>query len=60
MPSRRGTVPLEADAVQTSHCAYLSVIALAGVGLNAVFGWRWADPAGALAMVLTVDERHAC
>jgi len=53
-------VPLEADAVQTSHCAYLSVIALAGVGLNAVFGWRWADPAGALAMVLTVDERHAC
>jgi divalent metal cation (Fe/Co/Zn/Cd) transporter len=42
---------LEADASQTSLCAYLSVIALAGVGLNAVFGWWWADPVAALAMV---------
>jgi divalent metal cation (Fe/Co/Zn/Cd) transporter len=42
---------LEADAVQTSLCAYLSVIALAGVGLNAMFGWWWADPVAALAMV---------
>lgn len=42
---------LEADAAQTSLCAYLSVIALAGVGLNAAFGWWWADPAAALAMV---------
>jgi divalent metal cation (Fe/Co/Zn/Cd) transporter len=42
---------LEADAAQTSLCAYLSVIALAGVGLNAAFGWWWADPAAALVMV---------
>ena len=42
---------LEADAAQTSLCAYLSVIALAGVGLNAAFGWWWADPVAALAMV---------
>jgi divalent metal cation (Fe/Co/Zn/Cd) transporter len=42
---------LEADAAQTSLCAYLSVIALAGVGLNAAFGWWWADPMAALAMV---------
>ncbi|MDB4884314.1 MAG: integral rane protein [Gemmatimonadetes bacterium] len=42
---------LEADAAQTSLCAYLSVIALAGVGLNALFGWWWADPVAALAMV---------
>jgi len=42
---------LEADAAQTSLCAYLSVIALAGVGLNAAFGWWWADPGAALAMV---------
>jgi divalent metal cation (Fe/Co/Zn/Cd) transporter len=27
------------------------VIALAGVGLNAAFGWWWADPAAALVMV---------
>jgi len=35
---------LEADATQTSLCAYLSVIVLAGVGLNAALGWWWADP----------------
>jgi divalent metal cation (Fe/Co/Zn/Cd) transporter len=42
---------LEAEAKQTSLCAYLSVIALAGVGLNAILGWWWADPVAALAMV---------
>ncbi|MFL5619652.1 MAG: cation transporter [Gemmatimonadaceae bacterium] len=42
---------LEADAMQTSLCAYLSVIALAGVALNTAFGWWWADPVAALAMV---------
>jgi divalent metal cation (Fe/Co/Zn/Cd) transporter len=41
----------EADAMQTSLCAYLSVIALAGVVLNAALGWWWADPVAALAMV---------
>lgn len=42
---------LVADAKQTSLCAYLSVIALAGVGLNALAGWWWADPVAAFAMV---------
>jgi divalent metal cation (Fe/Co/Zn/Cd) transporter len=42
---------LEGDARQTSLCAYLSVIALAGVALNAALGWWWADPTAALAMV---------
>ncbi|HEY8196507.1 MAG TPA: cation transporter [Gemmatimonadales bacterium] len=42
---------LEADAAQTSLCAYLSVIALAGVGLNSALGWWWADPVAALLMV---------
>jgi divalent metal cation (Fe/Co/Zn/Cd) transporter len=42
---------LEADAMQTSLCAYLSIIALAGVALNAFAGWWWADPVAALAMV---------
>lgn len=46
-----GSRALEADAAQTSLCAYLSVIALAGVGLNTALGWWWADPAAALAMV---------
>lgn len=42
---------LRADARQTSLCAYLSVIALAGVLLNAVAGLWWADPVAALGMV---------
>jgi divalent metal cation (Fe/Co/Zn/Cd) transporter len=42
---------LRAEAKQTSLCAYLSVIALGGVGLNALVGWWWADPAAALCMV---------
>ena len=42
---------LEADARQTSLCAYLSVIALCGVTLNALFAWWWADPVAALGMV---------
>jgi divalent metal cation (Fe/Co/Zn/Cd) transporter len=42
---------LRADARQTSLCAYLSVIALVGVLLNAVAGFWWADPIAALCMV---------
>lgn len=45
-----GSRALSADAMQTSLCAYLSVIALAGVGLNAFVGWWWADPIAALAI----------
>jgi len=48
---RMESTALEAEAKQTSLCAYLSVIALAGVGLNALLGWWWADPVAALAMV---------
>ena len=46
-----GSRALEADAAQTSLCAYLSAIALVGVGLNATLGWWWADPVAALVMV---------
>jgi len=42
---------LESEATQTALCAYLSVIALGGVVLNALLGWWWADPIAALAMV---------
>jgi divalent metal cation (Fe/Co/Zn/Cd) transporter len=42
---------LEAEATQTSLCAYLSVIGLVGVALNAIAGWWWADPVAALVMV---------
>ena len=46
-----GSRTLAADAMQTSLCAYLSVIGLAGVALNALLGWWWADPVAGLAMV---------
>ncbi|MFI5310775.1 MAG: cation transporter [Gemmatimonadales bacterium] len=42
---------LRSEARQSSLCAWLSSIALAGVLLNAAAGWWWADPAAALAMV---------
>ena len=42
---------LVADSHQTDICAYLSAILLVGLGLNALFGWWWADPIAALAMV---------
>jgi divalent metal cation (Fe/Co/Zn/Cd) transporter len=47
-----GSHALEADAFQTTACWWLSVIALAGIGLNAAFGWWWADPAAALGMTV--------
>jgi divalent metal cation (Fe/Co/Zn/Cd) transporter len=42
---------LRADAGQTIVCSVLSAITLAGLGLNAAFGWWWADPAAALAIL---------
>ena len=50
---------LQADAMQTSLCAYLSAIALAGVGLNALLGWWWADPTAALAMTPIIVREGA-
>jgi len=42
---------MHADSRQTDICAYLSAILVLGLGLNALFGWWWADPLAALAMV---------
>lgn len=39
---------LEADSGQTALCTYISVFLLLGLGLNALFGWWWADPVAAL------------
>jgi len=43
-----GSQAVAADADQTNLCALLSGVLLAGVGLNALFGWWWADPVAAL------------
>jgi cation diffusion facilitator family transporter len=42
---------LQADAVETWVCAYLSLALLVGLGLNLAFGWWWTDPIAALAML---------
>jgi divalent metal cation (Fe/Co/Zn/Cd) transporter len=36
------------EGTQNILCAYLSVAVLAGLALNAAFGWWWADPLAAL------------
>jgi divalent metal cation (Fe/Co/Zn/Cd) transporter len=45
-----GSRALEADSFQTSACWWLSIITLAGIGLNATLGWWWADPVAGLGM----------
>jgi divalent metal cation (Fe/Co/Zn/Cd) transporter len=46
-----GSAALRADAAESSLCAYLSFIALAGLGVNAFWHITWADPIAALAAV---------
>lgn len=54
-----GSSALAADAVQSSVCAWLAWIALAGLALNAAFGISWADPLAALAIVpIIIKEAH--
>ena len=46
-----GSAALRADAAESALCAYLSVIALMGVGINAIWHLRWADPVAALVIL---------
>jgi divalent metal cation (Fe/Co/Zn/Cd) transporter len=54
-PQRRtgrelGSRTAVADSKQTLLCTYLSAVLLAGLALNTLFGWAWADPVAALAI----------
>ncbi|VEG40030.1 cation efflux protein [Mycolicibacterium flavescens] len=52
-----GSTSAVADSKQTLLCAYLSAIVLAGLVLNGLFGWSWADPVAALGVaVIAVRE----
>lgn len=42
---------LKADAACSVTCAYMSLALLVGVLLNRLFGWWWADPLAALALI---------
>ncbi|MGO4385035.1 cation transporter [Specibacter sp. RAF43] len=50
-----------ADSKQTLLCTYLSAVLLAGLLLNSVLGWSWADPVAALvvAAVAVKEGRDA-
>jgi divalent metal cation (Fe/Co/Zn/Cd) transporter len=46
-----GSAALRADAAQSALCAYLSLIALVGIGVNAIWHVKGADPIAALAVL---------
>lgn len=56
-----GSKAAQADSAQTRACAYLSAVVVAGLVLNAAFGWWWADPLAALGVVafLVLESREA-
>jgi divalent metal cation (Fe/Co/Zn/Cd) transporter len=56
-----GSRAMEADAFQTTACWWLSLITLGGIGLNAAFGWWWADPLAAVGLTffLVKEAREA-
>lgn len=51
LASKLGSPALKADAACSIICAYLSATLLAGLALNVLFGWWWADTVAALAMI---------
>jgi divalent metal cation (Fe/Co/Zn/Cd) transporter len=56
-----GSAALRADAAQSALCTYLSLIALAGLAINAIWHVKWADPIAALAIIPLVvwESREA-
>ena len=56
-----GSSSAVADSKQTLLCTYLSAIVLAGLLLNSLWGWSWADPVAALgiAAIAVREGRNA-
>jgi len=46
-----GSAALRADAAESALCAYLALVAMVGLGINAIWHFRWADPIAALVIV---------
>ena len=52
-----GSASVVADSKQTLLCSYLSAVLLAGLLLNSLLGWGWADPvAGLVIAAVAVKE----
>lgn len=56
-----GSSAVVADSTQTLLCTYMSAVLLAGLVLNAMLGWWWADPVAGLviAAVALKEGREA-
>lgn len=56
-----GSAALRADAAQSGLCAYLALIALVGLTVNAIWHVAWADPVAALAItpLVVLEGREA-
>ena len=57
--ARLNSRALHADSHQSDICAYLSIILLLGLALNALLGWWWADPIAALCMLPIIVREGA-
>ncbi len=52
-----GSSAVQADSMQTWLCTYLSAVLLAGLLLDSLLGWWWADPVAALVIAgIAVNE----
>jgi divalent metal cation (Fe/Co/Zn/Cd) transporter len=56
-----GSAALRADAAESALCAYLSIIALMGLAVHAIWHVAWADPVAALviAPLIVFEAREA-
>jgi divalent metal cation (Fe/Co/Zn/Cd) transporter len=56
-----GSAALKADAAESALCAYLSLTALVGIAVNAIWHLAWADPLAGLAVtpLIAIEGRKA-
>lgn len=56
-----GSAALRADAAESALCAYLSIIALVGLAVHAIWHIAWADPVAALVItpLIVFEAREA-
>jgi divalent metal cation (Fe/Co/Zn/Cd) transporter len=56
-----GSAALRADAAESAMCAYLSIIALLGLAVHAIWHIAWADPLAALVItpLIVFEAREA-
>ena len=54
-----GSRALAADSMQTTACFWMSLVTLAGIGLNATLSWWWADPVAALFLAVFLVREGA-